>query len=57
MLCTGPRGEIKKEPSVTDFKRLKKTDKLCVRENVTVALLGNRNFENVFKDLISMKSS
>lgn len=46
-----------KKPSVADFKRLNKTDKLSVQENMTVALLENRNFEDVLKDLVSMRVS
>lgn len=46
-----------KKPSVADFKRLKKTDKLSVQKNMTVALLENRSFEDILKDLVSMRVS
>lgn len=49
------RSKDAKKLSTTDFKRLKKTDKLSVQESMTVALLENRNFEDALKGFVSMR--
>lgn len=57
ILCIGLEGTMQKKPSVADFKRLKKIDKLSVQKNMTAALLENRNFEDILKDLVSVRVS
>lgn len=57
ILCIRLEGTMQEKPSVADFKRLKKTDKLSVQKNMTTALLENRNFEDILRDLVSVRVS